>query len=309
MQNKEVYKKLCEDVQLPIYLHADWLDVVTKDIGGWNVVFSYKNKEIQGFWVYVHKKQLFWEKITMPPYTPYMGPRLFYPDNLSEYEKISFENKAIQHLISQLPKFAEIKFKWEKSYNNWFPFSWNKFSQQTSYTYLIKDCSDLNAVFRKFKSSTQRQVRKGEKNLKVQQGKTPESVIRLFKESMTNKSNFKVDELLLEQLHIIANKHQQAVILEAVDVNNNIIAAIYLLIDSQEMLYLYGGYKKENSNSGAMHFLFWEAIQIAHKKGLEFNFEGSMIPGVERFFRSFGGELTPVFTIERKKFPYNWINR
>lgn len=308
MQNKEVYKKLCEDVQLPIYLHADWLDVVTKDIGSWNVVFSYKNKEIQGFWIYVHKKQLFWEKITMPPYTPYMGPRLFYPEKLNDYDRISFENKVLQDLILQLPKFAEIKFKWAKDYNNWLPFYWNNFSQQTTYTYLINDYSNLEDVFRNFKSSIQRQIRKGEKNLKVQQNTIPDVTIQLFKESMSGNSNFKVNDQLLDQLHEVANSHQQALILEAVDVNKNIIAAIYLLMDNQEMLYLYGGYKKESSNSGAMPLLFWEAIKIAHDKELSFNFEGSMLTGVERFFRSFGGELTPVFTIERKNFPYNYLD-
>jgi hypothetical protein len=32
-----------------------------------------------------------------------------------------------------------------------------------------------------------------------------------------------------------------------------------------------------------------------------FNFEGSMLPGVERFFREFGAIQTPYFTITRGK--------
>jgi hypothetical protein len=61
------------------------------------------------------------------------------------------------------------------------------------------------------------------------------------------------------------------------------------------------------NDSGAMSLLFWNAIKLASEKGLAFNFEGSMIPGVERFFRSFGGGLTPVFYISKRKFPFNLI--
>jgi lipid II:glycine glycyltransferase (peptidoglycan interpeptide bridge formation enzyme) len=73
------------------------------------------------------------------------------------------------------------------------------------------------------------------------------------------------------------------------------------------MYYLFGGMDEAYGDSGAKSLLFWKAINMASEKNLTFNFEGSMIPGVERFFRSFGGELTPVYYIYKRKFPFNLI--
>ena len=43
-------------------------------------------------------------------------------------------------------------------------------------------------------------------------------------------------------------------------------------------------------------------IAVAELRGAQvFDFEGSMIPEVERFFRGFGGELTPYFSLEKGK--------
>jgi hypothetical protein len=42
-------------------------------------------------------------------------------------------------------------------------------------------------------------------------------------------------------------------------------------------------------------------IEAAHARGLDFDFEGSVLPGVEAFFRSFGGQLRPFYRVT--KFP------
>ncbi len=306
MSNQSLYRQFCRSHKIPVYLQPDWLDIVAGTDGNWDAVFSLNtNGEVQGFWVYMYKKQWVWTKITMPPYTPYMGPRLLYPENLNEYERISFENRILEDLINQIPEFDEIKFKWSLEYKNWLPFYWKNFLQQTAYTYLIKNTEDSDKVFLGFKSSIQRQIRKAEKKIHIKIAENSEGVIQMFTQSMKDKENFIVNSKLLTQLHQIALHHNQALILEAYDSMEKLHAAIYLITDDTEMLYLYGGYDETYGDSGAMPLLFWKALQIAGERKLTFNFEGSMLKGVERFFRSFGGEQTPVFTIQKKKFPYS----
>jgi hypothetical protein len=48
-----------------------------------------------------------------------------------------------------------------------------------------------------------------------------------------------------------------------------------------------------------MSLLLWEAINKSAKKAKAFNFEGSMIEPIERYFRAFGGKLTPYFEIKK----------
>ncbi|MCO5247472.1 MAG: GNAT family N-acetyltransferase [Chitinophagales bacterium] len=308
MNSKEQYRHWVKNHNLPLYLQPDWLDVVTKNSSQWDTVFSYNDKdEIQGFWVYVFKQQGFWSKLTMPPFTPYMGPRLLYPHPLNEYQRISFENKVLEDLIQQLPHFSDIQFKWTAGYENWLAFYWKGYSQQTAYTYILGDLSNLDFIFENFKDSLKRQIRKAENSVKVVLDGKVENAIQMLKTSLSADSQYLADEVLLNNLHQVMRPSNQPIILEARDDSNQLLAAIYLIRDKEEMLYLYGGYDKKYSNSGAMALLFWEAIKLAHEKELSFNFEGSMLNGVERFFRSFGAKLVPVFTLSKSKFPYKQI--
>ena len=64
--------------------------------------------------------------------------------------------------------------------------------------------------------------------------------------------------------------------------------------------YLAATNAKENNSLSACGLA--HCIGIAKEKGVEmFDFEGSMIPEVERFFRGFGGELTSYFSLEKGK--------
>lgn len=69
--------------------------------------------------------------------------------------------------------------------------------------------------------------------------------------------------------------------------------------------YLAATNAKENNALSACGLA--HCIDAAQEKGATtFDFEGSMIPEVERFFRGFGGELTPYFSIEKGR---GWIYR
>ena len=49
----------------------------------------------------------------------------------------------------------------------------------------------------------------------------------------------------------------------------------------------------------AFHLCLWEAIKFASTVTNKFDFEGSMIESVEKYFRSFGAVQKPYFTITK----------
>ena len=61
--------------------------------------------------------------------------------------------------------------------------------------------------------------------------------------------------------------------------------------------YLMGGGDPELRNSGATSLAMWEAIKFASSVSRIFDFEGSMMEPIERFFRGFGAVQTPYFAI------------
>ena len=62
--------------------------------------------------------------------------------------------------------------------------------------------------------------------------------------------------------------------------------------------------------SGASILLVWEIIQFVRKELglLEFDFQGSMIQGIERVRRQFGAKQVPYFLIQkRQSTTFQWI--
>lgn len=54
-----------------------------------------------------------------------------------------------------------------------------------------------------------------------------------------------------------------------------------------------------------MSFLTWEAIKFSSGVTKTFDFEGSMIESVERFFRAFGAKQKPYFQVSKiNSLPY-----
>ncbi len=82
--------------------------------------------------------------------------------------------------------------------------------------------------------------------------------------------------------------------------DNELIACNFCMIDSNKATYLFGGFSSEHKQEGAVALVMWESIKQAKAKGIKiFDFEGSMIPQIEKFFRGFGGNLTPFYRVNK----------
>ncbi len=83
------------------------------------------------------------------------------------------------------------------------------------------------------------------------------------------------------------------------DKDRKIHAAIYIIWDSNSAYYLMGGSDPDLRNSGATSLCIWEAIKFSSTVVKKFDFEGSMIEPVERFFRAFGAKQMPYLRISK----------
>jgi hypothetical protein len=78
-------------------------------------------------------------------------------------------------------------------------------------------------------------------------------------------------------------------------------AVSYVVADEHAAFYLIGGGDPELRTSGASSLLMWESILRARAVTDVFDFEGSMLRPVERFFRSFGSRQTPYLRVSRAR--------
>lgn len=77
---------------------------------------------------------------------------------------------------------------------------------------------------------------------------------------------------------------------------------------SKTTYYLLGGYDPATKHGGAGILCMWQSILHAKGVGLDtFDFEGCMLPEVERFFRGFGADLVPYFTVNKAWLPLEFM--
>ena len=294
---KKEYRELCliED-SIPIFSQDWWLDAVC-GVNNWDVVLVKNDSKIIASLPYSFegKKNLL---LTQPKLTQTLGIWVKYPKNQSEYKKLSFEKKVVNDLLSQLPDFELFQQSFRHSFTNWLPFYWEGFQQTTRYTYILKHIKDTEKIYSGFASKARTDIKKAEKRLKILPGANLTDLYKLINKSyerqgVKNPTSYS----FLEKVELACNKHSCGKIFIAQGENGENHAGVYLVWDKQSAYYLLGGGDPDFRNSGAHSFLIWEAIKYASKFIDDFDFEGSMVEGVERFNRGFGAVQTPYFSI------------
>ena len=85
------------------------------------------------------------------------------------------------------------------------------------------------------------------------------------------------------------------------------MAADILIWDRSTAYSILGGIRSDlRKDSRVGTILLERMIRKAHGRGLDFDFEGSSLPGVERFMRSFGGELRPMTRVVKIRSPLTY---
>lgn len=103
----------------------------------------------------------------------------------------------------------------------------------------------------------------------------------------------------LETLATEALQRGQGRIMTAVDANGEVLAALFLVWDSQVCYYLLPTYNADYANSGAMAWLTMQAILFAQQKNLIFDFEGSMSPTIAHSYSQFGSIPSKYYSVEK----------
>ncbi|MDI2587657.1 GNAT family N-acetyltransferase [Psychrobacillus sp. NEAU-3TGS] len=160
--------------------------------------------------------------------------------------------------------------------------------------------TDENKIFSAFKENIRREIRKAEKNVHVYIGDSIEEFYNINKLTFERQGqqipyNFE----FLKKIDEACSKEKCRKIFFASDEQNRIHSAIYIIWDEQSAYYLMGGGDPALRNSGATSLLIWEAIKFSATVTNSFDFEGSMIQPIERFFSAFGAVQKNYFNISK----------
>ncbi|MEL7221746.1 MAG: GNAT family N-acetyltransferase [Bacteroidota bacterium] len=288
--------------------YATWYREVVGGAYPWQYAVSRdKGGVIRGVLPFQVKKRWGLDVITPPPHSPRLGPYLSYPkDCISFRQRQTYQYKVLTELAEKLPKVAYAKIHWPYDLTFGLPWQQLGWQQTVRYSYTIDLSSTLETIHSQFKGSLRNKIRKAERQLEVVESSDYQTVFRLCQLDFAHrKVPSQIGEQLFTQLDTAATQAQARKIWLAQDDQGRTHAAIWVLFDEAWAYNLFLGSDPQLRSSGATTLLLWTAIQWAKQAGLaQFDFEGSHLPGVEPFFRSFGGEARPYYQFTKSK---SWL--
>lgn len=246
--------------------------------------------------------------LTNPPGTPSIGPflepRAQHP--VARLEERRDALKALADLLDHLhPAVVSISLaQWA---SDCLPFSWRHYKVIPRYTYLLGLEQTEEAILAGMSEARRRNVGKARKDgLRAELTDDHSTIATLVEATFARQGKDVKREYLKRILFGYANPaNSYAYVVRAGEVP---IAGAFVIHDARSAYYLFGGYRSEDKHNAAGALALFESIRHARELGLKvFDFEGSRIPAIERYFRGFGGRLTHSFRVSRAWLPIEMV--
>lgn len=281
-----------------------WLETVAP--GRWHEAIVEEKGEIVARLPYVLQNKWFGNCISMPKLTQTLGPwikpeyRSFVPGNT----QLSKQKEIIAELLRQLPKHRNFKMTFDNVNEYILPLRWHGYRMEPTFSYRIDKLAETKQVWENFSKSKKRDVKQAEKVVRLKENAKPEDLVQLSNktyESQRRKNPF--SETFLLRVMENAIKKGAGKLLLAWDGENN-HAGTFLLYDENVCYYLLAGQDPAYKSNCAQTMIVWEAIRFAAGVSQAFDFEGSMVEGIEGFFRQFGGHQVINYHVSKSALPF-----
>ena len=291
------YEELCVSFGT-VFSSLKWLQMYGPNL---QVMAIYnKDKQLIGGWNYykLRPAKLF-SYFKTAPYSPHIGlfveNKTTNPASRNSFLK-SITQLITDYIIKQKPSLVTLAFP--KGWVDMQPLIWAKFKVMPNYTYQA-DLSNTTLLWNNFLPDRRSEIKKALKDgITTSQCFDYKEMQLLIHKTMSRKSERYDAELIRKILFDFANGNNSFCFVSYR--NGKPIAGSFCVHDNKTAYYLLGGYDHEDKHSGAGPAAVWAAMQEAARRELKiFDFEGSMIPQVEKYFRGFGGEPTVYFTANK----------
>ncbi len=261
------------------------------------------NNDVIGCFFYFTFKKAIFKFIITPPFSPDIG--LYY---INPSESVVGKHSFTKELVHDLARYFEglkvhyININLPKEVTDTQPFTWSGFLSRNRYSYLLKLAGTTeeelwNNLASEKRKSINRAVKDG---LLIKETSDPQLAYSLVIQSLTRNfiaKNLSIIKNILASLATKTNTYSFVAFQDELPVG-----ATFCVVTKTKAVYIFGGFNFENKHHGAGVSCMWQSILKARSLGLEyFDFEGSMNPAIERYFREFGGELTPYFNVQKIK--------
>jgi lipid II:glycine glycyltransferase (peptidoglycan interpeptide bridge formation enzyme) len=298
-------KSFCSSAETAIGVFGSerWLEVYGDKL---TCVGIYKDeKQLIGGFYFMNTKKYGFSFLKLPPYTPHCG--LFFTSNSKNRSSVnSFSKEVITEVCNYLTsrKSALTVLAFPSDIVDLQPFIWTKYKVVPNYTYRVDLKKSLEEIKSNFDPKNRNAINKAIKEgVTVEQNKLSKQELFSFFNSSLNATDANVYETELKNIFSKFSDVSNSFSMEARK-GNDLLGVVFCIYDKNVCYYLLGGVNKASGVQGVNNLLVQASIEKAKGLGcITFDFEGSMLKGVEKFFRSFGPDLFPYYTVNKGKLP------
>lgn len=276
-----------------------WLDAVAEE--KWEPISAEVDGTVRALWVITRTRHKGLSAIALPPLTQFTGIYLDVDTSLPHHKQEVQRQDLLEQLVDQVPDVPIFEQKFRFTLSDWIPFYWAGFKQETRYTFRFEN-PEPEKIFKSVSKSFRRNIRSAQRLFETSTTENVSELCDLVEhvfEIRDDKMPYTRDDITraYNELHT----REQCRIYKAVRRETGETDAMILTVwDDETTYYILGGRSGSNTRNST-NLLLWQAIGDAAERGQAFDFEGSMIKGVHKFFQSFGAVMTPYLYVYRYK--------
>ena len=270
-----------QEPYIPIFYQRWWLNNATKQ-GKLYFHYGEDNTEQVCLPIYLEAQ---WgiHRPMLPVLTPYFGymrnEDLAQVDGLNHIRQANYLEKIICQLIKpHYISHPEDQFSHKHFYS----------SKSHQFTYILYKQKDVDSVWSALRYETRNKIRKSQKHFQFCISDDIDEAYSIVLHSMKkNNAKLKLKADTFKHIHQEVISRQQGCLLAAKNQEGQTHAVCFLVWDEKYLYAILRASTEEGYRLAAMNGLVWEGIQMAHQKGLHFDFVGSNKPGIAAFIEGY----------------------
>ena len=301
MTNKERYRQLCETegLYVPLFQQYWWMETVCAG-KQWDVLLCEEHGRLVGALPYLYGKKWGLKYIMLPLLTPWNGPWI---DPSLDVNATQTVLASLAQAVRDLHPVLYLQ-KFSPDVSDWLPFYWAGFRQTTRYTYRFDPLpapSELRALAAK-------ERRKGIETVEAAYHVDRNVGVEEFADFHTAYWERRGGHDWLSRIFIIgvcrtALERGQALLYGLRGDSGALMAARFVVYDGRCAYSLLSALHPDALRN-SMTLLVWTLMADLYGRSVAFDFEGSMDPGIEHFYRSFGTRQTPLHCVYFSRLPF-----
>jgi hypothetical protein len=279
--------------RLSIY-HEDWFLNAATD-GRWGEARVIDADGVVGRLPYALETCAGFPVSRMPSLIRTLGPEL--SDLAGKPATILRRRLEITHaLIEQLPPLADFHQVFDPQITEAVAFSQRGFGVNLGYAFWLERGRTEEELLNAMTAEPRRHLRTAATRFTVEQLDDVSEFCRFYDANLGGDRNFHGSERMQRLLETVLD-HQAGMLLGARNAQGDLVATIGIIWDGAAVRNYLGS--RQRGASGASLLLLWEAMRIACRKGLAFDFDGAASPSTFEFLMGMGGRLVTRLRVRR----------